>query len=356
MNKRLTTSAAIMAALLMFTACGKAAVSNTSVSSLTSEVATEATSSETSASESEHKAYDHTFNPHCLTKIYVDKYGEEFEKEYYQYCDAVLAGADTVKCSKPLWIKLFRDISRTYLPIVAQYCYNDGEDIQAAGDGVYKIEYSIPKDEYLKKVDEFKARVEYLLERCLYEDDTELEMALALYQSESSRIKYDYYVMENTVIVTDDGYQVSPYRAIMTDSGICQEVAGCYAYLLMQVGIDAITCGALTKDSSMAHEWTIVSLGDTYYHCDVTFQLEVPNNLQFFGMNDAEREIEGDWDMPYNNIGDLNDIWGSDFHITDNRFEEVWKSYYYEIDRDKDMLCCFSKGDGDVPYFEMSLK
>ena len=32
----------------------------------------------------------------------------------------------------------------------------------------------------------------------------------------------------------------------------------------------------------MAHEWTIVRLGGTHYHCDVTFQLEVPNNLQFF--------------------------------------------------------------------------
>lgn len=354
MSKRLTTSAAIMAALLMFTACGEAAVSNISSSSI-SEVTTEA-SSETSASASEHKAYDHTFNPHCLTKIYINKYGEQFEKEYYQFCDDILAGSDTVKCSNPSWINLFRDISRTYLPIVHQYCYYNGDDYPSAGDGVYKIEYSIPKDEYLKKVDEFKSRVEYLIESCLYEDDTELEKAIALYHSESSRIKYDYYVMENTVIVTDDGYQISPYRSIMTDQGICQEIAGCYAYLLMQVGIDAITCGALNKECTLAHEWTIVSLGGTYYHCDVTFQLENPNTLQYFGLNDAERELEGDWDMPYNNIGDLNEIWGSDLPITDTRFAEVWKCYYYELDRDKDMLYCFSKGDGDIPYFEMTLK
>ena len=123
-----------------------------------------------------------------------------------------------------------------------------------------------------------------------------------------------------------------------------------------QVGIDAITCGALNKECTLAHEWTIVNLGGSYYHCDVTFQLDAPNTLQYFGLNDAERELEGDWDMQYNNIGDLNEIWGSDLPITDTRFAEVWKCYYYEIDRDKNMLYCFSKGDGDIPYFEMSLK
>ena len=95
---------------------------------------------------------DHTFNPHCLSQIYVDKYGKDFEENFYRYCDSVLSGAETVKCDKKEWLAKFRDLSRIYLPIAFRYCYSMDEDITSAGNGEYKLSYGLPKDEYLKKV------------------------------------------------------------------------------------------------------------------------------------------------------------------------------------------------------------
>lgn len=354
MKKRLIISAVTMAALLAFSSCSRAvSPDNTTISEITtvSEETTETTAESTEETAS--KPYDHTFNPHCLSHIYVDKYGKEFEENYYRYCDAILAGEDSVKVDKKEYLPIFRDISRSCLPIVHVYCYFFDENIEAVGENTYKLEYSLPKEEYLKKVDEFKSRIEYLIESALLEDDTPLEKIIALYLSESARLDYDNDALQDN-FRDSEGLGLSPYRALMGDKGICQEIAGAYAYLLMQVGIDAVTCSGLTKDSSASHEWTIVNIDGKYYHCDVTYQCTDKYNLKYFGMNDAKRELEGDWDMPYNNIGDTNTIWHKDLPIEDSRFEQLWNSYTALLDRDENMIYCYDdSGTGVSCYYKM---
>ncbi len=109
----------------------------------------------------------------------------------------------------------------------------------------------------------------------------------------------------------------------------------------MQVGVDATTCGGLTKDVSESHEWTVVKIDGKYYHCDLTFQLNERATLRYFGMDDKQREIEGDWDMQYNNFGDTNDIWYKDLKLEDKRFEPLWTITSYKIDRENNKLCCY---------------
>lgn len=359
MNRKLPITAVMLSVLIILSSCGMTTKpSETSTASATSSAGSssaEAAITEGSTVEPFHM--DHTFNPHCLSQIYVDKYGEQFKEDYFKYCDAILAGADSVECSKPLWMNLFQSISRVNLPIVSEYCYNSDEYFGAVGDGVYELTYSIPKDEYLKKVDEFKSRVENLIERAVLADDSELEKALALYISESARIDYDYDAMGNVSFRSEEGYGISPYRAIMTDKGICQETAGCYAYLLLQVGIDAITCGGITKDSSAAHEWTLVKLDGKYYHCDPTYQCSEKFSVNYFGMNDAEREKQGDWDMPYNNIGDTNEIWQPDFPpFDDSKFEQFWTCYNCLLDREENKIFCYdNSGTEDANYFTLDV-
>lgn len=342
MNKKLPILTAVLSLTMVFTSCSQAVTPEvtttaTAASSTTSEATTETTVKERAK-------LDHTFNPHCISDVFVKKFGKEFEENYYRYCDAILSGAKTVKCDKKEWLPMFHDISRVFLPIVNQYCYCILDEIEIADNGEYVLSYSIPKDEFLKKVDEFKTRVEYLIESACYEGDTPFEMTLALYHSESNRISYDYRALEDGY-ESPDGLAVSPYRALMSDTGICQEIAGAYAYLLMQVGVDAITCGAVSKDSSVAHEWTIVNIDGKYYHCDVTYQLSEPGRLNYFGMNDAKREAEGDWDMPYNNIGEINEIWHKDLPLEDTRFELLWSALSYKVDRDTHKLLCYDSYD-----------
>ena len=361
MNKKILLTVTALSAALIFSSCSQAAVPSDTTAATSGTTATES-SEETTESfadeddvvdELEH--YDHTFNPHCLSKVYVEKYGAEFEENYYRFCDAILAGEDSVVVDNKEYLPMFRNISRSCLPIAFVYAYFFDEDITSVGENTYKLEYSIPKDEYLKKVDEFKARVEYLIENAVLEDDSDLEKTIALYQSESIRLDYDYDALEDD-FRDKNGLGVSPYRALMGDKGICQEIAGAYAYLLMQVGIDAVTCGALSKDCSSAHEWTIVNIDGNYYHCDVTFQCSDKYNLRYFGMNDEQRESEGDWDMPYNNIGDTNSIYHDDMPIEDARFASLWNCYTYFLDRDENTLYCYDdSGTIDSCYYEMSV-
>ena len=357
MNKKLTVAAAMLSALILLSSCGISAKPSGSSSS-SADTSTGSSAAETlitSASAAQTAHMDHTFNPHCLSQIYIDKYGKEFEENYYLYCDAVLSGAETVKCSKKEWLPKFHELSRTYLPIAEEYTYVFEDEITAVGDGEYKLTYIVSKDVFLKKADEFKDRIESLIERACMEGDTPFEMTLALYKSESERLTYDDAAINEDPdgLVTQD---LSPYRALMTDTGICQEIAGAYAYLLMQVGVDAITCGGLTKDSTTAHEWTLVKINGKYYHCDVTFQLSESATLRYFGMDDSQREIEGDWDMPYNNIGNTNDIWHNDLPIEDNRFKNLWNASSYLIERESHTLRCYDSDDctGD-PVAEIPL-
>lgn len=359
MNKRLIISAGTIAALVAFTSCSWAVKPINSEVSLesSSSVSESASESSSSAVETASNAYDHTFNPHVISQMFVDKYGEQFKEDYFKYCDAILAGADSVECSKGEWLLKFQDIARSCLPIVSEYCYNSEDSFPVVSEGVYKLYYSIPKDEYLKKVDEFKARVETLIENCILSDDSELEKALALYLSESARIDYDYDAVGADNYRSAEGYGVSPYRSLMTDKGICQEIAGTYAYLLLQVGVDAISVSGLTKDCTTAHEWTIVRLDGKLYHCDVTFQCTNKFSVQYFGMTDAEREKQGDWDMPYNNIGGTNDLWARDYPaLDDTKFEQFWTCYNCLLDREENKIFCYDKsGTEDANYFTLDV-
>ncbi len=364
MNRKLILPVMAMSIVLVFTACSKAIVPDETSSATTSEIATQTTTEDTTTETTEiaktrRVPLDHTFNPHCLSGIYIDKYGKEFEENYYRYCDAVLAGEESVKLDKDEYLQMSWYISRYCLPIVSQYvCFpGDGVGANKIGEGEYKIEYDAPIDEYLNAVEQFKERVEFLIGSACLEDDTPLEKTIALYKSETYRLDYD------TAATEEDfedayGYNVSPYRALMLNRGICQEIAGAYAYLLLQVGVDATTCGGLKKDISSAHEWTVVKIDDKYYHCDVTYQCCTDKyTLQYFGMTDDQREIEGDWLMEKLNFGALNDTWHKDLPIEDTRFEKVWTCTAYDLDRDENMLYCYRvNGADDIGQrFEMSV-
>ncbi len=296
---------------------------------------------------------DHTFNPHVLSDIYVMAYGEGFKENFFRYCDAVLAGEDNVDLDKPEYYSECREAVRFCLPVADDHIYYLSPDEASNGGGNYKIQYSLPKDEFLVKVEEFKTRVEDLVNRACNKGDSQLEMALALYSSESLRLDYDY-DMEPDAPDIERG--CNPYHALMYDKGICQEIAGAYAYLLLQVGIEAGTCGALNMDTSAAHEWTVVRLDGKYYHCDVTFQCSDKSNLRYFGMNDDQRHYEGDWDLKGFNFVSSNTIWHDDLPIDDTRFRDLWMSAAYRLDREEHMLYCYDTDDmSSEPYFTMSL-
>ena len=83
MNKRLLISSLILAALVAFSSCSQAVKpTDTTASEVTSaSVSAEASESSSEAVETASNAYDHTFNPHVISQMYVDKYGEQFKED-----------------------------------------------------------------------------------------------------------------------------------------------------------------------------------------------------------------------------------------------------------------------------------
>ena len=74
-------------------------------------------------------------------------------------------------------------------------------------------------------------------------------------------------------------------------------------------------------------------------------------------MNDIEREKRGDWDMPYNNIGDTNDLWARDYPaLDDTKFEQFWTCYNCLLDREENKIFCYdNSGTEDANYFTLDV-
>lgn len=362
MKRKLTIPAAIMSAVMLFSGCtantAPTTAENTTQSETTatyaSETTTQATTENTIETRPELKFVDHEFNPHVLSEIYLMAYGKDFEDDFYRFCDAVLAGEDKVALDKPEYYYDCISAARTCLPITSEYiCWQDINDV-SNGDGTYRIEYPIPHDEYMEEVARFKGRVEELIENCIHEGDTDLEKIIELYTSEAARLSYDYAAADDTDVEAPVR-AINPYHSLMEDSGICQEIAGTYAYLLLQLGIDAVNCGALNDDASESHEWTVVKIGDKHYHCDVTFQLDTSNSLRYFGMTDEQRHNEGNWMIDGFNFGDSNEVWHKDIPCDDTLFEELWMCDYYELDNEKNTISCYTLANASNPYLVFSL-
>ncbi|MBR3032797.1 MAG: transglutaminase domain-containing protein [Clostridiales bacterium] len=302
----------------------------------------------------------HEFNPHVLSDFFRQAYGPGFEQDFYSYCDAVLNAEDSVKLNDKanysrcrLAVRMCLPVADTYISMIDTADEETKADEMDNKDGTHKLEYTVPKEEIPGLVEEFKARVKTLIDSCCMEDDTPLEKVFALYMEESTRLDYDWGAEEGT---PETSRRLSVYHALMEDKGICQEIAGAYAYLLLQVDVDASTCSAMTHDFQYGHEWTVVKLGDKYYHCDITAQTQEKLTLRYFGMNDSKREKEGDYAPDTFNYGCINMIYHEDLPITDATYEPLWKAKFYEIDHEKNVLYCYeSSGNDGKAYLELPL-
>ncbi len=86
MNKRLIISACTIAALVAFTSCSWAVKPvNSEVSLESSSSVSESATESSTVVETASNAYDHTFDPHVISQMFVDKYGEQFKEDYFKY-------------------------------------------------------------------------------------------------------------------------------------------------------------------------------------------------------------------------------------------------------------------------------
>ena len=124
---------------------------------------------------------------------------------------------------------------------------------------------------------------------------------------------------------------VMPYRAITENTGICQEMAGEYIYYLLQCGINATTCSALSRDREFSHMWALVEIEGEYYHADPMMSVDYPNSPAFFGMNDTIRDQYGDFDPEEFTYAESGVFTHEDFVCNSERFKRLWRAESYRI-------------------------
>ncbi|MBQ1376197.1 MAG: transglutaminase domain-containing protein [Clostridia bacterium] len=287
------------------------------------------------------QAESHISKPHVMSEVYRDIYGDGFEETFFCLCDAVLSGEDTFSC--PSRERLFQalSVSRTCLPIADALVDRDGSFVE---NGTAHLSYKAEKEELTRLTEEFKKTVEGNVS-VIAGGDGECIKAIKLLYMTAHKNTFD---EENTL---DDFLSVTPYRAITQNSGICQELAGEYIYYLLQAGVDAMPCSALSRDKSEAHEWALVRIDGKYYHVDPTFTLSYPDSLYFFGMTDRQREYYGDFPPESFTYADADIKDTARFRADDGRFRELWLARSYEIDEETKTVTYTDTNTGEKKSF-----
>ena len=142
---------------------------------------------------------------------------------------------------------------------------------------------------------------------------------------------------------------VSSYRLLTGKTGICHELANAYSYLLMQVGVDAMTV------MGGNHEWSYIRLGGKNYHIDPTWALnDYPGELYYFLMTDETRCDGGSFDasrfLYCSNYS--KDHPHPDYNANDATFRPLWFGLYDSLDHENQVVNYIAYGD----FGESSMK
>ena len=156
-------------------------------------------------------------------------------------------------------------------------------------NGVGRIYYQMPIDEFVERQAQFEALVEDVLNTWLEPDDDDFEKCLKLYDYMESSYYYNYNFVEDL----SDG---AIYLAIMNGTGQCVELSGVYAYFLLQAGVEALQVGCTVP--TMAHAWTYIVIDGEGYHSDPTWSLKTTLGsdelaLYYFMMTGERRTDSG---------------------------------------------------------------
>lgn len=266
---------------------------------------------------------NYTWNPYVFSQVNLSALDEGADMVFYDWIDAIINGEASVACpSEDMMWDLEFQMSTFFPPfsyLVSDFAFSDGQIV---------MQFSTDADTRDQILRDFADQLAFLIHLAeVNEEDSQTVRAIKLYRMFSGIVSYDYVALASEEIV-----DLSAYRAIMQYEGICQSFAPAYAYLCLQVGIDATTTGGMTDGTSgdiVAHDWTLLELNDKYYYADTTFENGMGGGgLMYFGMTSAQRELEGGFIADEYNIGGSNEIWGNDFEVSDEAFAPLWNCVY----------------------------
>ena len=257
---------------------------------VTAVTAAETTQTETTAAP---EAEPYTFNPHVYSPMLSPEIPQTHWDAFYHLCDALREGQTTFACENEEAYRWATDsvvLGHLFPPACMKISGESDDGSVPFENGTGRIYYKMPAAEYVKRQADFEELVTDVLNSCLEPDDDDFEKCLKLYDYMESNYSYDYASQDR---VLEDG---AHYNTMITKKGICSELSGVHAYLLMQVGVDAQEVGIFVPE--MCHSWTYVVLDGKGYHIDPTWSLKSDLgtdqlNLEYFMMSDAHRINDG---------------------------------------------------------------
>jgi hypothetical protein len=248
------------------------------------------------------------YDPHLFVPMIIEDVPQDYWDSFHNLCDALLAGETTFECSSEAAYKWATDVTvlAQLFPAACLKIKAQSDDGSAAFEnGVGKISYQIPVDEFLERQARFEELVTGVLNEYLDADDDDFEKSLKLYNYMESNYTYNYDFIESK----SDGYV---YYTIMNHSGQCVDLGSVYAFFLLQAGVEAVLCGGQSPD--MDHDWTYLVIDGQGYFSDPTWSLKVlkddPLELYYFLM-DAERRAETGFDIENLQVSLLPRYWVS---------------------------------------------
>ena len=264
-------------------------LTETTASATTSETAaTVPETSETTTVTTAQEKFE--FNPHVHVKI-MDKWtSPDYWDSFYNLCDALREGRDTFECSsKEAYEWCLDDVTMGSLFPAASMtvCGKSDDGSVPFEDGIGRIYYKVPPEEVVARQKDFEGVIEDIINTYVDKDDNDFEKCIKLYNYVESNYTYGELELSDT-----EGYF---YKCIMEKKGICSDISAAYAYLLMQVEVDAISVGCF---DNMDHAWTYLVIDGQGYHSDPTWALQSGTymehlDLDYFLMTDEERTESG---------------------------------------------------------------
>ena len=271
-----------------------------------------------------------------VSSVYLDEiFGEDIMAVWYNLVDAVLAGEDTFACPDQEtydWVMgQFPDRCFPVLTQLIEPVYGG-----AVENGTARFLYKTSKEDVCDRLLEFEALVEEILNKTMKADYSGLEKALSLYRYFYCTYEYDYDTFEKQQEESVD--YLSSYRFLTEGTGICQEIAPAYSYLLMQAGVDATIMIAESQLYDYNHQWSYVRINGNNYHIDPTYVLGTYSSLEYFMMTDEKRSEEflpeefvvaGSYTQEHEHLGYIAD---------DDTFSPLWDLSLDMFDPDENII------------------
>lgn len=287
----------------------------------------------------------YVFNSHVFSVNDTAAWGSNGRDALFNLCDALRKGEDTFECANETAYSnaIGGRLINYYFP-AASNCIKEVEE-GGFSDGVGKIEYLIPKEEFLEREKAFEEKIVTILNENVKPEYSDFEKALALYVYISQNYSYDQTMSDK--LGPDVMDEVLTYRPLVEGKGICQELSGLYSYLLMQCGVQAdVVAGDEFDSTGPGHQWDFVRINGTDYYVDTTFALHDPEliddhtPLEYFLMTDEMRTYYGNFDPNTYQMCGQGETSRSyfDIYAKDDSFKELWNGYFLEMDTENNIV------------------